>query len=331
MCENFFTHIRTAFTPQKLIYNRAQALSKFHKVKKPRTRKMCYQIMDFEINDHCVNSAFLLIICVIAIVIGVICILLKEQQNIIKQVICAFICVCAILLNENIKSKYRSESECLERISTKSASTHIMKEFGMLSIETMTLFTDIVNKSFNIMLLISPVFYQKPYIYSFFPINYRNDIQLMFRKTSEIKDPSNNITIYGHYFCTHFIWQENIINLYDSQYHLYNEKEKNDIENLIKPIFDVKYGETTTRWKKPKSTQNDCYSCGLYSIEYIVMLIYGIDPEKYELNLIETEADQTMSLRQHIEYMIRTETITPPPLKNTVDTLIQLMATLKIC
>ncbi|XP_031617267.1 uncharacterized protein LOC116337093 [Contarinia nasturtii] len=102
----------------------------------------------------------------------------------------------------------------------------------------------------------------------------------------------------GHYICVHYVHQHQTVYVYDSLGFELNSNQKKVLKVLY-PNSKLKYGT-------PKTMQNDFTSCGLFAIAYATTVIFGGDPEIYELQLSTKEGvDPSMPLRRHLFNMFK--------------------------
>ncbi|XP_031617328.1 uncharacterized protein LOC116337127 isoform X2 [Contarinia nasturtii] len=104
--------------------------------------------------------------------------------------------------------------------------------------------------------------------------------------------------VVGHYICVHYVHQHQAVYVYDSLGMKLNSNQKKVLKVLY-PNSKLKYGT-------PKTMQNDFTSCGLFAIAYATTVIFGGDPETYELQLSTKEGvDPSMPLRRHLFNMFK--------------------------
>lgn len=185
-------------------------------------------------------------------------------------------------------------------ISPEKASNDI-RQCTTLSLSSVDLYVNLVNNSQAKFELRYPSYFNNySWAYSLCAVTKRDDIQIIpvFLNESEKQ--------IGHLICCYYNATTKVVNVYDSLIYIYSETDKTSYRRRLEhEIFNHLYPvHSYITLKKPKSLQPDLYSCAIYSMSYVNLLLQGFDPEQYELNLTQPPTDPTMGIRTRIIKML---------------------------
>lgn len=133
--------------------------------------------------------------------------------------------------------------------------------------------------------------YQAPEYYKEHTKNSTDDVQIFYGGAV------GDVEAVGHYICVFYKHSERRVYVYDSLVTKSLTKTQQKILDTLYPL--AKY----FRFVKPKTTQKDSTSCGIFSIAYATTLILGEDPKKVSFKL-ERRGDQSMIMRNHVKKML---------------------------
>lgn len=120
-----------------------------------------------------------------------------------------------------------------------------------------------------------------------------DDVQIMYG------GKLNDVNAIGHYICVHYKHKERRV-------YIYNSLPGTTLYDTQKESIRVLYPDyKSIEFVKPKTTQNDGVSCGVFAIAYATTVILGKDPRLTPLKLYKKAgADQSVFLRAHIIKML---------------------------
>lgn len=142
--------------------------------------------------------------------------------------------------------------------------------------------------------MVDVVLSQLPELYKDYVKTDKDDVQILFGGAIGMAD------IIGHYITIHYKHAEKRVYIYDSLF----SKELSDVqEKIIKTLYPkAKY----LRHVKPKTSQPDGSSCGVFAIATATAAILGDDPKKtsFKLDGGKNGKDRTMTMRNHLKDML---------------------------
>lgn len=190
-----------------------------------------------------------------------------------------------------------------------------MKPWSVLSDDTMNYFINFVNKAQVKTPEIKKKYHLLEVTVTMVPAECENqvkqdedNIQIMYGGSGGDVGGENAI---GHYVCVHYLHKQKRVHVYDSLYGTSLYPSQMEILKALYP--SVNFSEPgTLQFIRPKTTQFDSSSCGLFSIAYAVSIMFGKDPATYLLKLstvklfFEERIDYSIALRKHLIRMLNT-------------------------
>lgn len=149
--------------------------------------------------------------------------------------------------------------------------------------------------------MIATVYKQRTYKYTKVAEN-KDDLQIIF---------SGHWSSLGHYILAHFVANENVVKIYDSLHG--SGQHGHRLQSDEKDVLTRLYPGKKIVFVEPATKQSDGVSCGIFAIAYATTIILGDDPAIYKLQLLNTNDDQAMALREHIARMYRNRELAPFP------------------
>ncbi|XP_031627341.1 uncharacterized protein LOC116343437 [Contarinia nasturtii] len=135
----------------------------------------------------------------------------------------------------------------------------------------------------------------------------QDDVQIMYGGAGGVVGGENAI---GHYVCVHYLHEKQEVHVYDSLLRTNLNSRQTEVLKVLYPKVDL---TNSLHFIRPKTTQYDASSCGVFSIAYATTVIFGKDPHTYILQLsttkpfFESSVDYSVSLRKHLIRMLETE------------------------
>lgn len=175
----------------------------------------------------------------------------------------------------------------------------ILSHRGYLSTHiSLQRFTDVVNENpqFGYRML-NPECYKNLFSYSLHSIISQEsscNLQILYCEPegNAFSVQKNNV---GHFICVFYDPQESTLNIYDSCVKMYTDIQKISIQSRLSKITYKLYPNyLKIVWRTPRTTQkeDDYWSCGVFSIAYCILIMFGLDPANCELD--------ASNLREHI-------------------------------
>lgn len=134
----------------------------------------------------------------------------------------------------------------------------------------------------------------------------KRDIQILYMFPSPGAEAGHAITT---------LYQNGVMYAYDSSEDSL-EKKLEHFGPQIRKIANIRYGEKTRIvFVEPKTKQPDKFTCAIFAIEFVVLLMHRYNPKTTGLRLEpkEPSGDITMELREHVYEMVRKKKISLPP------------------
>lgn len=187
----------------------------------------------------------------------------------------------------------------------------IKKEKFYLQDKHITAFINIANSSGRcIQPMAETLFVQQIDHYKYFKTTETDGVQIIFQGRPGIKE-------IGHFICVHYVFSKQTVYIYDS---LYNgcgyiddpSHPQNQINAKTRNIINILYPHHKQRVVvRPRTTQMDLKSCGVFAIAYATTALFGYSPAKYQLKLGNSQAprnyDQSTDLRYHLANIIQND------------------------
>lgn len=180
--------------------------------------------------------------------------------------------------------------------------SNLIRECTYLPLDSVNSFVNIANNDQEEYKLRFPTYFTEfPLAYSICAEYKRDDIQFI---PTFINENEQQI---GHLICCYYNATSKVVNVYDSLIHIYSELDKRNYKRRLEQnVFNELYPKHSyITFKTPKSVQPDLYSCVIYSMSYVTLLLQGLDPEKNQLNLTQFPTDPTMGIRARIIQMLQ--------------------------
>lgn len=148
--------------------------------------------------------------------------------------------------------------------------------------------------------------------YTHYSTTTTNGVQIIFQGNIG----SNNI---GHYVCVHYVLNRQTVYIYDSLYNgsgfVDDPKHKtHKINANTRKVIHTLYPQHLHRVVvRPRTTQPDLKSCGVFAIAYVTTVLFNLNPAIYSLKLgasqLPQSYDQSIDLRFHLANIIQNENL----------------------
>lgn len=110
----------------------------------------------------------------------------------------------------------------------------------------------------------------------------------------------------GHWICIYYKASTQKVFVYDSL----NRKSLNPVQHsIVSRLYPKKKG--SINFVKPKNTQTDNTSCGIFSIFYATTLLLGEKPENIDVKMNHVYGDPSLYMRLHILRMFANRKLAP--------------------
>lgn len=149
-------------------------------------------------------------------------------------------------------------------------------------------FVDIVNEHFNAQRMYYEFNYQIIDNYNPYNSTEIDDVQILYGGIVRIG-------AVGHWICTYYKASTQQLYVYDSL----NRKFLTPVQNVIvRRLYPQRKGHII--YAKPKDTQRDDTSCGMFSIYYATTLLLEQNPEDINIKMNHVYGDSSLYMRLHL-------------------------------